>query len=51
MVNNAGIAVVGSFLDHSEADCDAIVGINLLGLARGVDRASQSGSWARSLAR
>src|SRR5580704_2919694 len=33
--NNAGIAIVGSFLAHTEADWDAIVGVNLLGVARG----------------
>jgi NAD(P)-dependent dehydrogenase (short-subunit alcohol dehydrogenase family) len=35
VVNNAGIAIVGPFLDHTEADWDAIVGVNLLGVARG----------------
>ena len=35
VVNNAGIAIIGSFLDHSEDDWERIVGINLLGVARG----------------
>jgi NAD(P)-dependent dehydrogenase (short-subunit alcohol dehydrogenase family) len=35
VVSNAGIAIVGSFLDHSEDDWEKIVGINLLGVARG----------------
>lgn len=35
VVNNAGIAIIGSFLEHTEADWDAIVGVNLLGVARG----------------
>jgi NAD(P)-dependent dehydrogenase (short-subunit alcohol dehydrogenase family) len=35
VVNNAGIAIIGSFLDHSENDWDKIIGINLMGVARG----------------
>jgi NAD(P)-dependent dehydrogenase (short-subunit alcohol dehydrogenase family) len=35
VVNNAGIAIVGPFLDHTEEDWDRIVGVNLLGVARG----------------
>jgi NAD(P)-dependent dehydrogenase (short-subunit alcohol dehydrogenase family) len=35
VVSNAGIAIVGAFLDHTEADWEKIVGINLLGVARG----------------
>jgi len=35
VVNNAGIAILGSFLDHTEADWERIVGVNLLGVARG----------------
>jgi NAD(P)-dependent dehydrogenase (short-subunit alcohol dehydrogenase family) len=35
VVNNAGIAIIGSFLDHTETDWDRIVAVNLLGVARG----------------
>jgi NAD(P)-dependent dehydrogenase (short-subunit alcohol dehydrogenase family) len=35
VVNNAGIAIVGSFLAHTEEDWTRIVGVNLLGVARG----------------
>jgi NAD(P)-dependent dehydrogenase (short-subunit alcohol dehydrogenase family) len=35
VVNNAGIAIVGPFLEHTEADWERIVGVNLLGVARG----------------
>jgi NAD(P)-dependent dehydrogenase (short-subunit alcohol dehydrogenase family) len=35
VVNNAGIAIIGPFLEHTEADWDRIVGVNLLGVARG----------------
>jgi NAD(P)-dependent dehydrogenase (short-subunit alcohol dehydrogenase family) len=35
VVNNAGIAIVGPFLGHTEADWDRIVSVNLLGVARG----------------
>jgi NAD(P)-dependent dehydrogenase (short-subunit alcohol dehydrogenase family) len=35
VVNNAGIAIIGSFLEHTEEDWDRIVGVNLLGVARG----------------
>jgi NAD(P)-dependent dehydrogenase (short-subunit alcohol dehydrogenase family) len=35
VVNNAGIAIIGSFLEHSEDDWERIVGINLLGVVRG----------------
>jgi NAD(P)-dependent dehydrogenase (short-subunit alcohol dehydrogenase family) len=35
VVNNAGIAIIGSFLEHTEEDWNRIVGINLLGVARG----------------
>jgi NAD(P)-dependent dehydrogenase (short-subunit alcohol dehydrogenase family) len=35
VVNNAGIAIVGPFLAHTEEDWQKIVGINLLGVARG----------------
>jgi NAD(P)-dependent dehydrogenase (short-subunit alcohol dehydrogenase family) len=34
-VNNAGIVITGSFLDHSEEDWQQIVGVNLLGVVRG----------------
>ena len=35
VVNNAGIAVVGPLLAHTEEDWQRIVGVNLLGVARG----------------
>ncbi len=35
VVNNAGIAIIGPFLQHTEADWDRIVSVNLLGVARG----------------
>jgi NAD(P)-dependent dehydrogenase (short-subunit alcohol dehydrogenase family) len=35
VVNNAGIAIIGSFLEHTEEDWQRIVGVNLLGVARG----------------
>jgi NAD(P)-dependent dehydrogenase (short-subunit alcohol dehydrogenase family) len=35
LVNNAGIAVVGPFLDHTEEDWLRIVDVNLLGVVRG----------------
>lgn len=35
MVNNAGIAIVGPLLAHTEEDWERIVGVNLLGVARG----------------
>jgi NAD(P)-dependent dehydrogenase (short-subunit alcohol dehydrogenase family) len=35
VVNNAGIAIVGSFLEHTEEDWQRIVDVNLLGVARG----------------
>ncbi len=35
VVSNAGIAIVGSFLEHTEQDWEAIAGVNLLGVARG----------------
>jgi NAD(P)-dependent dehydrogenase (short-subunit alcohol dehydrogenase family) len=35
VVNNAGIAVVGPQLAHTEEDWQRIVGVNLLGVARG----------------
>jgi NAD(P)-dependent dehydrogenase (short-subunit alcohol dehydrogenase family) len=35
VVNNAGIVIIGTFLDHTEEDWDRIVGVNLLGVARG----------------
>jgi NAD(P)-dependent dehydrogenase (short-subunit alcohol dehydrogenase family) len=35
VVNNAGIAIIGPFLEHGEADWDRIVSVNLLGVARG----------------
>jgi NAD(P)-dependent dehydrogenase (short-subunit alcohol dehydrogenase family) len=35
VVNNAGIAIIGSFLEHTEEDWNRIVGVNLLGVARG----------------
>jgi NAD(P)-dependent dehydrogenase (short-subunit alcohol dehydrogenase family) len=35
VVNNAGIVITGSFLDHSEEDWQQIVGVNLLGVVRG----------------
>jgi NAD(P)-dependent dehydrogenase (short-subunit alcohol dehydrogenase family)/pimeloyl-ACP methyl ester carboxylesterase len=34
-VNNAGIAIAGSFLKHTEEDWRRIVDVNLLGVARG----------------
>jgi NAD(P)-dependent dehydrogenase (short-subunit alcohol dehydrogenase family) len=35
VVNNAGTAIIGPFLQHTETDWDKIVGVNLLGVARG----------------
>jgi NAD(P)-dependent dehydrogenase (short-subunit alcohol dehydrogenase family) len=35
LVNNAGILISGSFLDHSAADWERIVGVNLLGVVHG----------------
>jgi len=35
VVNNAGIAVVGPLLAHTEEDWQRIIGVNLLGVARG----------------
>jgi NAD(P)-dependent dehydrogenase (short-subunit alcohol dehydrogenase family) len=35
VVNNAGIAIAGSFLAHTEADWQKIIGVNLLGVVRG----------------
>jgi NAD(P)-dependent dehydrogenase (short-subunit alcohol dehydrogenase family) len=35
VVNNAGIAIIGSFLEHTEEDWQRIVDVNLLGVARG----------------
>jgi NAD(P)-dependent dehydrogenase (short-subunit alcohol dehydrogenase family)/pimeloyl-ACP methyl ester carboxylesterase len=35
VVNNAGIAVAGSFLEHTEDDWQRIVDVNLLGVVRG----------------
>jgi NAD(P)-dependent dehydrogenase (short-subunit alcohol dehydrogenase family) len=35
VVNNAGIAIMGPFLAHTEADWQRIVGVNLLGVVRG----------------
>jgi NAD(P)-dependent dehydrogenase (short-subunit alcohol dehydrogenase family)/pimeloyl-ACP methyl ester carboxylesterase len=35
VVNNAGIAIAGSFFDHTEDDWQRIVDVNLLGVARG----------------
>lgn len=35
VVNNAGIAIVGPVLAHTEEDWQRIVGVNLLGVARG----------------
>jgi NAD(P)-dependent dehydrogenase (short-subunit alcohol dehydrogenase family) len=35
VVNNAGIAIVGPFLAHTEEDWQRIIGINLLGVVRG----------------
>jgi NAD(P)-dependent dehydrogenase (short-subunit alcohol dehydrogenase family) len=35
VVNNAGIAVVGPFLAHTEEDWQRIIGVNLLGVVRG----------------
>jgi NAD(P)-dependent dehydrogenase (short-subunit alcohol dehydrogenase family) len=35
VVNNAGIAITGSFFAHSEEDWQRIVGVNLLGVVRG----------------
>ena len=34
-MNNAGIAIAGSFLKHTEEDWQRIVDVNLLGVARG----------------
>jgi NAD(P)-dependent dehydrogenase (short-subunit alcohol dehydrogenase family) len=35
VVNNAGIAILGPFLAHTEEDWQRIIGVNLLGVARG----------------
>ncbi len=35
VVNNAGIAIAGSFLKHTEEDWQQIIDVNLLGVARG----------------
>lgn len=35
VVNNAGIAIAGAFLDTTAADWDRIVGVNLLGVVHG----------------
>src|SRR5215469_16395106 len=35
VVNNAGIAIIGPFFAHSEADWERIIGVNLLGVVRG----------------
>jgi NAD(P)-dependent dehydrogenase (short-subunit alcohol dehydrogenase family)/pimeloyl-ACP methyl ester carboxylesterase len=35
VVNNAGIAIAGSFLDHTDEDWRRITDVNLLGVARG----------------
>jgi NAD(P)-dependent dehydrogenase (short-subunit alcohol dehydrogenase family) len=35
VVNNAGIAIAGSFLAHTEEDWQRILGVNLLGVVRG----------------
>ena len=35
VVNNAGIAVVGPLLGHTEEDWQRVIGVNLLGVARG----------------
>jgi NAD(P)-dependent dehydrogenase (short-subunit alcohol dehydrogenase family) len=35
VVNNAGIAVIGPFLAHTEEDWQRIIGVNLLGVVRG----------------
>jgi NAD(P)-dependent dehydrogenase (short-subunit alcohol dehydrogenase family) len=35
VVNNAGIAMAGPFLAHTEADWQRIIGVNLLGVVRG----------------
>jgi NAD(P)-dependent dehydrogenase (short-subunit alcohol dehydrogenase family) len=35
VVNNAGIAIAGPFLAHTEADWQKIIGVNLLGVVRG----------------
>ena len=35
VVNNAGIAIIGTFLDHTEEDWQRIIGVNLLGVVRG----------------
>lgn len=35
VVNNAGIAVMGGFLDTSAEDWDAIIGVNLVGVVNG----------------
>ncbi|HWB67086.1 MAG TPA: SDR family oxidoreductase [Mycobacteriales bacterium] len=35
VVNNAGIGISGPFLDHSAADWERIVGVNLLGVVHG----------------
>jgi NAD(P)-dependent dehydrogenase (short-subunit alcohol dehydrogenase family) len=35
VVNNAGIAIIGSFLAHTEEDWQRIIGVNLLGVVRG----------------
>ena len=35
LVNNAGILISGSFLDHDAADWERIVGVNLMGVVHG----------------
>lgn len=35
LVNNAGILISGSFLDHTAADWERIVGVNLMGVVHG----------------
>jgi NAD(P)-dependent dehydrogenase (short-subunit alcohol dehydrogenase family) len=35
VVNNAGILISGTFLDHDAADWDRIVGVNLMGVVHG----------------
>jgi NAD(P)-dependent dehydrogenase (short-subunit alcohol dehydrogenase family) len=35
VVNNAGIAIIGSFFAHTEEDWQRIIGVNLLGVVRG----------------
>src|SRR5690349_15892730 len=35
VVNNAGVTVVGSFLEHSDADWQRVIGVNLMGVVNG----------------